>query len=179
MKSGSSVKKCPGLHITGEASLFDGDFLSGDPMVRLNNGVFSRIGAKTGSWIKITSRTNGRSVYRIARGCGRSITYLPMDTVMIDMAACYELGVTGLVGSDGCREKTGRTILNKHTQEANEAYVADWDIRCATPLEQIEAVWRHPDRGYQVSIQIALVSLLVGVLGFVVGLAGMVISVVV
>lgn len=68
MKSGSSVKKCPGLHITGEASLFDGDFLSGDPMVRLNNGVFSRIGAKTGSWIKITSHTNGRSVYRIARG---------------------------------------------------------------------------------------------------------------
>lgn len=162
----------PSLHIDWEAHLFDEDYSSGIPIVKLSNSAFQHSALKPNEWAKITSRTNGKIVYRVAKGCGMSCKGLTEDAAMLDAAACYDLGVRELVNECGVRPKAGRSVTNKYTGEEKELYSADWDIGPASKMEQVKALWGHPDKGYQVSMQIALLSLGVGVLGLLTGLMG-------
>ena len=140
--------------------------------MKLSNSAFQHSALKPNEWAKITSRTNGKIVYRVAKGCGMSCKGLTEDAAMLDAAACYDLGVRELVNECGVRSKAGRSVTNKYTGEEKELYSADWDIGPASKMEQVKALWGHPDKGYQVSMQIALLSLGVGVLGLLTGLMG-------
>lgn len=164
--------EAPSVHVDWEAHLFDEDYSSGVPIVKLSNSAFRHSGLKPNEWAKIISRTNGRIVYRVAKGCGMSCKGLTEDAVMLDAAACYDLGVRELVDENGVRPKAGRSVTNKYTGEEKELYSADWDIVPASRIEQVKALWRHPDKGYQVSMQIALLGLAIGVLGLLTGLVG-------
>ena len=164
-------------HIIWECSLFERDYNSGFPLVRLNNNALAENGIKRNEWISITSRTNGKVIYRIAKGSGSLFSGLCRGCMMIDAEGAFELGVDALRDENGLRETEGKFVYladGNASGDRSQLYSADWDIRKASMIGCIRANLQHPDRGYRVSMQVAFIGLALGFLGLVAGILGLV-----
>ena len=164
-------------HIIWECSLFERDYNSDSPLVRLNNKTLAENGIKRNEWISITSRTNRKVIYRIAKGSGNLFSGLNKGCMMIDAEGAFELGVDELRDEKGLRKTEGEFVYladGKDSDERRQLYSADWEIRKASMMDCIRANLQHPDRGYRVSMQVAFIGLMLGFLGFVVGVLGLV-----
>lgn len=161
------------INICWEASLFESDYNSGAPIARLHNHSFSEMNTHSGTWLKVYSKSSGKTIYRIGRGCAGNIAGLGKNVIMIDYYGATQLGVMNLVGKDGNREQSPTEIVSKidgKDVERRAAYKADWEVTKANFVECIIANCKHPDRGYRVSIQIAFIGLAIGILSFFVSL---------
>jgi hypothetical protein len=174
--------------IKWESSLFDWDYEADVPLVRIHNQMLTNLSIKRGDWVEITSTSTQKRIYRIARGSGR-IKGLDYDTIMIDRDGVRDLDVKHLVNDRGYRTKRPASISytlvasdcsTDHPDKKMECdvYSADWTIRKAPLLKRIVAHCSHPNFNYRIPIQIAFVSLFLGVLGFFVGCAGLIISII-
>lgn len=168
----------PTVEIKWEASLFEGDYNTGIPMIRLNNSVFGMMGTHAGTWIKITSISSKKTIYRIGRGSNKSIGGLEKDVAMIDCDGAFGLGVSSLKGTDGKRPVRDRSVENVDTGEESKAYKADWAICRAGFLDSVRANLEHPDRGYRTSMQVAFVGLAIGFLGLLIGAISLAVSII-
>lgn len=160
-------------HIIRECSLFSEDMNAKTPLVRLNNSAFKENGIKSGDWISITSRINGKTIYRIARGESAGSKGLLEGFIMIDMKGAFTLGVDELRDANGCRETDRRKVISADGAEEQKLFSANWDIKKASLFDRIRANLQHPNRGHRVSMQVAFIGLLLGFLGLVVGVAGL------
>lgn len=162
------------IPIKWEATYLDRDAESSLPLVRLCSDVFKGGEIVCGTWVRIKSNTNHKVIYRIAKGCPKGVSGLDKDTIMVNTEDVFALGADELVDSNGRRIIRGKDICiedisNKTIQKV---YSADWTVSMASLVDGLRAQWCHPDRGYRASMQIAYISLAVGVLGFITGLLG-------
>ena len=159
--------------IDQEAGLFPSDYDKNIPFIRLDGRVMKGEGIKRIDWVVLRSNVSGKSIYRMAQGCGRINGFTP-GTVMIGYEDMLELEPDRKDQHPNCvatLKKEGSTEAKP--TEIQKAYSVDWTLRRVGRFESIMAYWQHPDSGYQISVRIAIVSLIVGILGFVMGFFGL------
>lgn len=172
-------KTSKSITIKWEAPLPEDDLARGIPIIRICNNVFKQPEFNAGDWVKITSLINNKSIYRIAVGCNHSVRGMTLNTAMLDFAGVVELGTMTLTDEEtGKRTTRPESLTTSRTEEPSTVYAANWIIRPTSKLERIKAVCKHPDKGYQISMQVAFVSLLLGILGFIIGIASFVVSII-
>lgn len=165
--------KRPQVEIEWETTYLETDSEFSYPLIRLSNNAYKRIGARCGEWLKIEAKSSGKVIYRIGRGCPNRVSGLKSNMAMLDANGAFELGVMSLLGEDGTRPRIENAIKVEGEDEDWDVYSADWVISKASFIGRIKAQLRHPDRGYRASMQIAFISLAVGILGFLMGLIGL------
>jgi hypothetical protein len=117
-------------------------------VVRVNNDVLTDLGGRR-TWVTIS--TGKLTIYRVALGAGRR--HLKKDALELDYDSRLDLRISGE------RDKEG-------------FYGCDLSIEKSTFVERLRAHWAHPNLAYKMPLQIAALSVFLGLFGVMLGAIG-------
>lgn len=125
-------------------------------LVRVWNELIPQLSSR---WVEIKNLDNGKTVYRMAKGVGKVNGHFPKEAIELDQNTAL-----------------GELEIKPSCKDENGFYKCNLSIKQATPWQRLIALGSHPDPAYRYPMQIALISLFVGILGFISGVASLLVS---